>query len=157
MNVTRTCDGIFLKFASRGILEIAHMNILNRLLFSCLTMYALTAHAQTTDLCPAVFEQAEQEKEAIPTAQSARRVAGEGRLYFHTAPDKQCQSGNVFVVANDRLEAYAEHGEFTEVIYWNSRSRAGTAGWVVSSRLTETASGPRSGPVPAIMSSNSLR
>lgn len=133
------------------------MNILNRLLFACLMAYTLTAHAQTTDVCPAVFEKAEQEKESIAAGQSARRVVGEGRLYFHTAPDKQCQLGNVFVVANDRLEAYAEHGEFTEVIYWNSRSRAGTAGWVASSRITETASGARPGAAPSLVSSNSLR
>ena len=133
------------------------MNTLHRLLFSCLAMYALAAHAQTPDLCPTVFEKAELEKDAVPPLQSARKVVGEGRLYFHTAPDKQCQLGNVFVVPNDRLEAYAEHGEFTEVIYWSSKARAGIAGWVVTSRIAETESGSRPGPGPSVVSSNSLR
>src|SRR6185436_15996898 len=106
-------------------------------------------------LCPTVFEKAEVEKEAIPAAQAARRVVGEGRLYFHTAPNKQCLLGNSFVVPNDRLEAYAEHGEFTEVIYWNAKTRAGTAGWVVTSRITETEPAARAGA--GMMSSNSLR
>ncbi len=129
------------------------MKLSIRLLFFCLAMHALTAYSQSAGTCPTVFEKAEQEKESIPAAQSARRVVGEGRLYFYTAPDKQCQLGDVFVIPNDRLEAYAEHGEFTEVIYWSARSRAGTAGWVVSSRLTE----PGSRADASILSSNSLR
>ena len=133
------------------------MNPLNPLLFSCLALHASITPAQTVDVCPAVYEKAELEKEAIPSEQSVRRVAGEGRLYFHTAPDKQCQLRNVFVVRNDRLEAYAEHGEFTEVIYWNSRTRAGTAGWVVTSRIAETDSGNGPGAAQTVMSSNSLR
>jgi hypothetical protein len=127
------------------------------LLFSCLAMHALTAHAQTVDVCPTVFEKAELEKEAIAGEQAARKVVGEGRLYFHSAPDKQCQLRYVFVLPNDRLEAYAEHGEFTEVIYWNSKSHAGTAGWVASARIAETEPGTAPGAAHAVMSSNSLR
>ena len=131
------------------------MHPFNRLSLACLALCALTAQAQTDDLCPTVFEKAEAEKEAIPAAQAARRVVGEGRVYFHTAPNKQCQLGNTFVVPNDRLEAYAEHGEFTEVIYWNAKTRAGTAGWVATSRITETEAAPR--PGAAMVSSNSPR
>ena len=83
------------------------MNLLKPLLFACLALHAFPAHAEIVNLCPTVFEKAELEKEAIPSDQSVRKVVGEGRLYFHTAPDKQCQLRNVFVVRNDRLEAYA--------------------------------------------------
>ena len=131
------------------------MKPFNQLLFACLALCAPTVHAQTDEVCPTVFEKAELEKESVPTAQAARRVVGAGRLYFHSAPDRQCQLADAFVVPNDRLEAYAEHGEFTEVIYWNARTRAGTAGWVVTTRITETAADPR--PGPAVLSSNALR
>ena len=131
------------------------MKPINGMLFACLALFTLTAHAQSDEVCPTAFEKAELEKEAVATGQAARRVVGAGRLYFHSAPDRQCQLADVFVVPNDRLEAYAEHGEFTEVIYWNAKTRAGTAGWVVTSRLTETAAGVQSGP--AMLSSNTLR
>ena len=133
------------------------MNLIYPLLISCLALHASIAHAQGEDVCPAVFEKAEQDKEAIPSEQSARRVIGEGRLYFHTAPDKQCQLKNVFVLSSDRLEAFAEHGVFTEVIYWNSKSRAGTAGWVATARLAETEAGNAPDAAPSVMSSNSMR
>ena len=87
----------------------------------------------------------------------ARRVVGAGRLYFHTAPDKQCQLSTVFVLPNDRLEAYAEHNGFTEVIYWNAKSRAGTAGWVVTARIAEVESASAPGAARTVVSSNSLR
>jgi hypothetical protein len=131
------------------------MNLLRPLLFSCLALHASIALAEPADVCPSVFEKAEIEKESIPGEQSLRKVVGEGRLYFHTAPDKQCQLKTVFVVPNDRLEAYAEHGDFTEVIYWNAKTRAGTAGWVISSRVAETE--PANGAAPTVISSNSLR
>ena len=131
------------------------MKPINRLMFACLALCAAGAHAQTDGVCPSVFEKAELGKEAVPAGQAARRVVGAGRLYFHTAPDRQCQLADIFVVPNDRLEAYAEHGEFTEVIYWNAKTRAGTAGWVVTSRITDTE--PASQPGPAILSSNTLR
>jgi hypothetical protein len=131
------------------------MKPLNRLLFAGLALCALTVHAQTDELCPNVFEKAELEKESVPTGQAARRVIGAGRLYFHSAPDTQCRLADVFVLPNDRLEAYAEHGDFTEVIFWNARTRAGTAGWVVTSRTTDTEAGSR--PGPPVLSSNTLR
>ena len=133
------------------------MKLIYPLLATCLALHASIALAEPVDVCPTVFEKAEIEKESIPSEQSVRKVVGEGRLYFHTAPDKQCQLRTVFVVPNDRLEAFAEHGEFTEVIYWNAKSRVGTAGWVVSSRVVETESANGAGAAQTVMSSNSLR
>ena len=60
-----------------------------------------------------------------------------GRVYFHSAPDERCRLKGVFVVTNDRLEVFADHGAFTEVIYWHPVTGAGTAGWVPSARLAE--------------------
>ena len=114
------------------------MHILKTLLFAALALNAVLARSATTDACLIVFEKAEQEKASIPTHAAGRRVAGPGRLYFHTAPDKRCETKNVFVIPNDHLEADADYGEFTHVIYWHRNADAGTAGWVLSSHLTET-------------------
>ena len=136
------------------------MNRIYPLLFTSIVLHALhpsIARAQGEDVCPSVFEKAELEKEAIPSEQALRKVVGDGRLYFHTAPDKQCQSRTVFVLPNDRLEAYAEHGEFTEVIFWNAKSRAGTAGWVATARLAEIEAARVAEAKPAVVSSISLR
>jgi hypothetical protein len=99
----------------------------------------MRAHAQPADVCPAVYEKAEQEKVAIPAHLSGRTVTGLGRLYFYIAPDEQCRNKNVFVVPTDHLEVYAQYGEFTEAIYWNPVSGGGVAGWVPTYRITETA------------------
>jgi hypothetical protein len=118
------------------------VNVFKFLLYAFLAFFAfqsLRVHAQAPEVCLAAYEKAEWEKVAIPGHISDRTVAGVGRLYFHVAPDDRCRLKNVFVVPNDRLEVYAQYGEFTEVIYWNPVSGAGTAGWVPSFRLVETA------------------
>jgi len=115
------------------------MRLSTTILFAFLAFNALHVHAEPADVCVAVFEEAEQEQASIAAETAGRGVVGTGRVYFHTAPDKRCQLKNVFVVPGDRLEAYAVYGDFTNVIYWNSATGAGTAGWVLSSRLADVA------------------
>jgi hypothetical protein len=121
------------------------MRISNTLLFAFLAFYSVLARSEPMDVCVSVFEKAEQEQAAISSFASARGVIGTGRLYFHAAPDKRCSLKDVFVIPGDRLEAYADYGEFTSVIYWKSTTGAGTAGWVLSSRLTDTGAANASG------------
>jgi len=113
------------------------MRIFLTLLLSLSVCHPFAAYGESADVCLSVFEQAEQEQASIAGHLSARGVAGAGRVYFHAAPDRRCQLKNVFVIPGDRLEAYAEFGEFTSVIYWNATADAGTAGWVLTSRLKE--------------------
>jgi hypothetical protein len=114
------------------------MRISKTLLFTCLAFYAVLARSEPTNVCLSVFEKAEQEQAPIADHTSGRGVIGTGRLYFHTAPDKRCRLKETFVVVGDRLEAYADFGEFTSVIYWNPTTGEGTAGWVLTSRMTAT-------------------
>lgn len=114
------------------------MNIMQTLLLVCFALLADLAQAQSTDACLAAHDRAGLEKVVVPGTVSDRKVAGAGRLYFHTAPDSRCRSKDIFVVPNDQLAVYAEYGVFAEVIYWDPVSGAGTAGWVPLSRLEET-------------------
>lgn len=104
---------------------------------AALAMHATFARADAGAACVSAFEVAQQDKIAVSSPQSRRIVNGPGRLYFHTAPDERCRLKNVFVVPSDRLEVFADHGPYTEVIYWNPATGAGTAGWVQSARLAE--------------------
>jgi hypothetical protein len=117
--------------------------LLGVLVASCASL----ARAEPADVCVSVFAEAEQVQTPVASAMSGRNVVGTGRLFFHVAPDQRCQLKNVFVIPGDRLEAYADFGEFTSVIYWNSATGAGTAGWVLTSRLAETGAAIAAGPV----------
>ena len=113
------------------------MRISSTLLFAWMAVNSSSVQSEPADACVSVFEKAEQEQVSVPNGAAIRGVVGAGRLYFHTAPDKRCQLKDLFVIPGDRLEAYADYGEFTSVIYWNPLTGAGTAGWVLSSRVTE--------------------
>ena len=117
------------------------------LLFAIMVFPVSLARAEPADVCVTAFAQAETNQTLIPGQLSARGVAGAGRLHFHSAPDRRCLLKDLFVISGNRLEAYAEHGEFTQVIYWNAITGAGTAGWVLSSRLVDAATTIAAGPV----------
>jgi hypothetical protein len=115
------------------------MRFSTTLLFAFLACHALLARAESTNVCISAFEKAEQEQDLVSSSTAGRGVVGAGRLYFHTAPDKRCQLKDVFVIVGDRVEAYADYGDFTHVIYWNPNTGAGTAGWVLRSRIADAA------------------
>lgn len=123
------------------------MRLAKILLFVMMVIPASLAQAEPVDVCVTVFAQAESNQTLVPGQLSARGVTGTGRLYFHSAPDQRCLLKDLFVISGNRLEAYAEHGEFTQVIYWNAVTGAGTAGWVLSLRLADMATTIAAGPV----------
>ena len=113
------------------------MKLIQTVLFLVLTAVTASAQANGNALCAGAFEAAQQEKSTAGATPAMRMVNAGGRLYFHSAPDERCRLKGVFVVPNDRLEVFADHGAYTEVIYWHSVTGAGTAGWVPSARLAE--------------------
>ena len=123
------------------------MRLAKPLLFILMALPAWLARAEPMNVCVESFAQAEQNQALISGELSARGVTGTGRLHFHSAPDQRCLLKDLFVVPGNRLEAYAEHGEFTQVIYWNAATGAGTAGWVLSSRVAATTTTIAAGPV----------
>jgi hypothetical protein len=46
----------------------------------------------------------------------------------------------VFVIPNDEVQAYADLGKFTEVVYWDTKGND-VSGWMLTSRLAETGTG----------------
>ena len=114
------------------------MDLMKIYLLMCLAVLAGAAgRVQASDACLAAYDKAGQDKVAVAGVVTERKVAGPGRLYFHTAPDNRCRTKDIFVVPNDRLAVYAEYGVFAEVIYWDPVTGAGTAGWVPVSRLAD--------------------
>ncbi len=61
-------------------------------------------------------------------------VAGNGRLYFYTAPNEACADKKVFVIPHDRLIANQEFGAWTWVDY-TAKNGDITSGWVSTERL----------------------
>lgn len=113
------------------------MKLVKLAVIAALAAQGSFAFAQGNDVCVEAFAAAHEAKVVVTEQRPNRVVSGPGRLYFHTAPDERCRLKTVFVVPNDRLEVFADHGGYTEVIYWNSATGAGTAGWVHSARLAE--------------------
>lgn len=113
------------------------MKLIQIVLFLVLTAATASAQANGNALCADAFETAQQEKSTTGATPALRVVNAGGRVYFHSAPDERCRLKGVFVVPNDRLEVFADHGAYTEVIYWHPVTGAGRAGWVPSARLAE--------------------
>jgi hypothetical protein len=113
------------------------MKLIQIAVIAALAAQGSFARAQGNDVCVEAFEAAHEAKVVVTDQRPNRVVSGPGRLYFHTAPDERCRMKNVFVVPNDRLEVFADHDGYTEVIYWNPATGSGTAGWVPSARLAE--------------------
>ncbi|MBE9608641.1 hypothetical protein [Chitinilyticum piscinae] len=62
-------------------------------------------------------------------------VTGQGRLYFHTAPDAQCRSKTLFVIPGDELIAYSAVQGWFSVMYVNPKTGEDASGWVHAERL----------------------
>ncbi len=61
-------------------------------------------------------------------------VQGEGRLHFHSAPDKACAIPGLFIIPGDGVTIYAAENGWMQVMYINSRGEDFT-GWVDENRL----------------------
>ncbi len=81
---------------------------------------------------------AREQQVAVAEWQAARRVAGKGRLHFHSAPQRDCKLRDTFVIGGDKLQALNEYATFTEVQFVHPRTGRVTQGWVDSGRLQDT-------------------
>lgn len=61
-------------------------------------------------------------------------VIGEGRLHFHSAPDKACVIPDLFIVPGDGVTIYSSENDWMQVMYINSKGED-FSGWVHEDRL----------------------
>jgi len=93
--------------------------------------------------CDRIAKQAEKEQAFFSPAE-AHKVIGNGRLYFYSAPDKNCRTKDVFVIPNDKLVAYSEYKGWNSVMYVNPKTGDDFEGWVEAARLEFTGTmGPK--------------
>ncbi|WP_244146539.1 hypothetical protein [Paraburkholderia sp. BCC1876] len=90
---------------------------------------------KTVGNCEQLNAVASKDATRIPSDAAGRTVIGKGRLQFYSAPDLSCKIDGVFVVEADSVDAYADYGKFTSVVYLNSKSKNLVNGWVDSDRL----------------------
>jgi succinylglutamate desuccinylase len=87
--------------------------------------------------CDEIDENSRKNQINIDAVHSGYKVFGRGRLYFHSAPDKQCITKNVYVVNGDQVDAYVEHGNYMLIMYFNNDGKE-YDGWVEKRRLKAT-------------------
>ena len=97
----------------------------------------------SASICAAAAQPAICKKTVDETRLSATytfKVAGKGRLHFHSAPHALCVSKTVFVVPGDSLDAYTTFGEQDQWVSVNYTKKDGeiVSGWVTSERLMFT-------------------
>ena len=65
-------------------------------------------------------------------------VTGPDKLYLHSAPNKKCSYGEkIFLIKNDRVQAYTELNEFLSIIYVREDGET-LEGWALKEKLSRT-------------------
>jgi hypothetical protein len=77
----------------------------------------------------------------IPSDHSGYEVIASGRSYFYTAPSASCIDKNIFLIKGDTVDAYADYGEFTFVMFIHPKTGKDTSGWMLTQQLKETGFG----------------
>ena len=112
--------------------------------FVIILLTATSASHADQGTCDRLSKQAENEQIHFSPVEGYK-VVGEGRLYFHSAPDAKCRTKDVFVVPKDRLVGYSEYKGWYSVMYVNPKTGEDFEGWVDSRRLESTGTmGPKS-------------
>ena len=112
-----------------------------------LVMILLTAASASSadqSICNRLSKQAENEQVHFSPIEGYK-VIGDGKLYFHSAPDAKCRTKDVFVIPKDHLIGYAEYNGWYSVMYVNPKTGEEFEGWVESKKLESTGTmGPKS-------------
>ncbi|WP_257590134.1 hypothetical protein [Serratia marcescens] len=90
--------------------------------------------------CSTLDQAAQTHSTHIENSNNGFSVIGKGRLYFHSAPDLRCKESKVFIIPNDKINAYLDYHGYYYVMYFNSKGEQ-VEGWVDSNRLKENNTG----------------
>lgn len=86
--------------------------------------------------CEKINEQIQSKVIHFPNPLETYTVIGKRRLYFYSAPDKNCKiSNNLFVIPNDIVIPYLEYNHYYYVSYSENMD---ITGWVLKDRLQST-------------------
>jgi len=91
--------------------------------------------------CDALNRRAQAQGDDVMGSEAGRVVTGKGRLPFYSAPDDACRIDGLFIVEHDHVDARADYGRFTSVVYLNPRTRGIAEGWVPTARLKPDGTG----------------
>ncbi|MCA8064634.1 hypothetical protein [Burkholderia sp. AU38729] len=91
--------------------------------------------------CDALNRRAQVQGDYVMGSDAGRVVTGKGRLPFYSAPDDTCRIDGRFIVEHDHVDARADYGRFTSVVYLNPRTRVTAEGWVPTARLKPDGTG----------------
>jgi len=104
------------------------------LFFIVITFFSIIV--QASDFCQNLNNEIEDEKIYFAIPLETYQVIGKGRLYFYSAPDKECKiSNNLFITPNDIVMPYFEYNNYYYVGYIKSLD---ISGWVYKNRLQPT-------------------
>ena len=105
---------------------------------------AASASSADQSICNRLSKQAENEQVHFSPIEGYK-VIGDGKLYFHSAPDAKCRTKDVFVIPKDHLIGYSEYNGWYSVMYVNPKTGEEFEGWVESKKLESTGTmGPKS-------------
>ncbi|EPQ1331644.1 MULTISPECIES: hypothetical protein [Serratia] len=90
--------------------------------------------------CSTLDQAAQTHSTHIENSNNGFSVIGKGRLYFHSAPDLRCKESEVFIIPNDKVNAYLDYHGYYYVMYFNRKGEQ-VEGWVDSNRLKENNTG----------------
>jgi len=118
--------------------------MLNATVLVMILLTAASASSADQSICNRLSKQAENEQVHFSPIEGYK-VIGDGKLYFHSAPDAKCRTKDVFVIPKDHLIGYSEYNGWYSVMYVNPKTGEEFEGWVESKKLESTGTmGPKS-------------
>jgi hypothetical protein len=103
--------------------------LLAAIIFLGVSSRLFAEQVKSPDNCDQISNQAKK-SEVLLDPVASYKVIGDGRLYFHSAPNERCIIKNVFVVPGDELIAYTEYKGWVTVMYFNPKTGMNHEGWV---------------------------
>lgn len=103
-------------------------------------LFAISFFANTNEYCDKFENDRQEQQIIIPSYKSTYKVIADGRLYFYSAPDKECKIKGLFIIKNDIVDAYKIDGDFIFVMFFTKDNKS-VEGWVDIRGVAATGSG----------------
>ncbi|GKW26128.1 hypothetical protein PEC311524_37220 [Pectobacterium carotovorum subsp. carotovorum] len=84
--------------------------------------------------CGEINSSAEIEQDVFKSADSGYVVTASGRTYLYSAPNENCKFKDIFLIAGDKIDVYAEYSGFFSMMYLKKNGEPVT-GWIHSNSV----------------------